>query len=58
MVGETIETVIAYDNGTISKEQFWQLCQFKYPTHQICFCTEKALEYLEFAKAQEVGANE
>ena len=31
----------------ISKEAFWELVKFKYPTHQIVFCTEKALQTLK-----------
>lgn len=37
-----------YIRGTITREQFWVLAKFKYPTHQIAFCTEKALECLTF----------
>ena len=32
----------------ISKEAFWELVKFKYPTHQIVFCTEKALQTIKF----------
>ncbi len=34
--------------GRISKMAFWELVKFKYPTHQIVFCTEAALETLCF----------
>ena len=34
--------------GNISKEAFWLLVKFKYPTHQIVFCTEEALKTLQF----------
>lgn len=34
--------------GVITREQFWALAKFKYPTHQIAFCTEAALECLTF----------
>ena len=34
--------------GTISREAFWELAKFKYPTHQITFCTGKALQTLAF----------
>lgn len=34
--------------NTITREQFWSLAKFKYPTHQIAFCTEKALDCLTF----------
>ena len=29
-------------------EQFWVLAKFKYPTHQINFCTKEALKCLEY----------
>lgn len=32
----------------ISKAAFWELVKFKYPTHQIVFCTEAALKTLKF----------
>ena len=35
-------------DGSITREQFWVLAKFKYPTHQINFCTEAALKCFEF----------
>jgi len=35
-------------DGILTREQFWVLAKFKHPTHQICFCTEKALKTLQF----------
>ncbi len=35
-----------YINGNISRAAFWELVKFKYPTHQIAFCTESSLETL------------
>lgn len=32
----------------ISKTAFWELVRFKYPTHQIVFCTEAALRTLTY----------
>ena len=32
--------------GNISREAFWTLVEFKYPTHQIVFCTEEAVKTL------------
>ena len=29
-----------YVDGAITREQFWILAKFKYPTHQINFCTK------------------
>lgn len=43
-----------YISGVLTKEQFWVLAKFKHPTHQINFCTEKALECLTFTKSEEV----
>lgn len=37
-----------YMEGKISKAAFWELVKFKYPTHQIVFCTESALKTLCF----------
>ncbi len=49
MADDTIWDYIEdYVSGRISKEAFWVLVKFKYPTHQIVFCTEKALETLTF----------
>ncbi len=39
-----------YINEVINREQFWVLAKFKHPTHQINFCTEKALQCLAFIK--------
>jgi len=35
-------------DGILTREQFWVLAKFKHPTHQICFCNEKALKTLQF----------
>ena len=43
-----------YVDGTITREQFWVLAKFKYPTHQINFCTEKALKCLDYRGDEEV----
>lgn len=37
-----------YMDGSITREQFWVMAQFKYPTHQMNFCTEAALKCLEY----------
>lgn len=34
--------------GVITREQFWALAKFKYPTHQIAFCTEASLACLTY----------
>ncbi len=38
-------------SGNISRAAFWELVKFKYPTHQIVFCTEDALETLQFERS-------
>lgn len=37
-----------YMADRISKAAFWELIKFKYPTHQIVFCTENALKTIKF----------
>ena len=37
-----------YMDGIITREQFWIMAKFKYPTHQINFCTEEALKCLKY----------
>lgn len=44
-----IEDFIA---GVITREQFWILAKFKYPTHQICFATEASLKCLKFVESE------
>lgn len=49
MADDTIWDYIEdFVEGLISREAFWELVKFKYPTHQIVFCTAKALESLKF----------
>ena len=55
MANDQIYNFVAdFIDGVITREQFWVLAKFKYPTHQIVFCTEEALKYLEFVSAEEV----
>lgn len=35
----------------ISKAAFWELVKFKYPTHQIVFCTDIALKTIRFERS-------
>ena len=37
-----------YSEGRISKAAFWELIKFKYPTHQIVFCTQESLKTLKW----------
>lgn len=55
MANDQIYNYVAdYIDGVITREQFWSLAKFKYPTHQINFATRKALKCLEFVSAREV----
>ena len=55
MADDQIYNYIAhYIDGIITREQFWSLAKFKYPTHQICFCTKEALKCLTFVACEEV----
>ena len=55
MANDQIYNYIAdYIDGIITRDQFWSLARFKYPTHQINFCTQEALKCLEFAVSEEV----
>ena len=40
--------VEGFISGKISRDAFWELVKFSYPTHQIVFCTEEALKALTF----------
>ena len=55
MANDQIYNYIAdYVDGVITREQFWVLAKFKYPTHQINFCTDEALKCLKFCRAERV----
>ena len=43
-----------YIDGAITREQFWVLAKFKYPTHQINFCTRESLKCLSYRGFEEV----
>lgn len=56
MANDQIYNYIAdYIDGVITRDQFWSLAKFKYPTHQINFCSTEALKCLDFASAEEVS---
>ena len=38
--------------GDITREQFWELAKFKYPTHQISFHTLAGLNCLTFERSE------
>ena len=55
MAGDQVwDYVEDYMDGSISKEAFWELVKFKYPTHQIVFCTEEALKTLRFEGSEKI----
>lgn len=52
MADDTIwDYVEDYVRGVISDEAFWALVKFRYPTHQVVFATEKALNALQFQRS-------
>lgn len=38
----------------ITRAAFWELAKFRHPTHQIAFCTDKALKCLKFIGIEEL----
>ena len=55
MANDQIYNFIAdYMDGIITREQFWAMARFKYPTHQINFCSAEALKCLEFVSSEEI----
>ena len=44
-----------FNAGIITREQFWVLAKFKYPTHQICFATEASLKCLTFVESEKIS---
>jgi hypothetical protein len=47
-----IEDFIA---GIITREQFWGLAKFKYPTPQTCFATEASLKCLSYIESETIS---
>ena len=55
MADDQIYNYVAdFMNGVLTREQFWVLAKFKYPTHQINFCTREALKCIVFKGYEEV----
>ncbi len=46
--------VADFISGLLTREQFWVLAKFKYPTHQINLCTPAALQCLTFKSSEEL----
>lgn len=56
MANDQIYNFIAdYIDGILTREQFWVMAKFKYPTHQIAFCSPDALKCLNFVSSEEVS---
>ena len=51
---EVYNYVADFLSGAISRAAFWELVKFRYPTHQICFHTERALKSLSYLNARAV----
>ena len=59
MANDTIWNYVNdFVNGVISREAFWALAKFRYPTHQICFHTAESLKCLKFIKCEEIPRDE
>jgi hypothetical protein len=55
MADDTIWDYIEdYIGEIITREAFWVLVKFKYPTHQIVFCTDKALRTLKYERSYSI----
>ena len=39
--------------GVITRDAFWELAKFRHPTHQIAFCSDRALECIRFIGVEE-----
>ena len=51
---EVYNYVADFLSGIISRQAFWELVKFRYPTNQICFHTEKSLQCIKFVNARMV----
>ena len=55
MADDQIYNYIAdFMNGVLTREQFWVLAKFKYPTHQINFCTSEVLKCITYKGYEEI----
>lgn len=56
MANDQIYNYIAdYIDGVITRDQFWVLARFKYPTHQINFSSPESLKCLAFVSGEEAA---
>lgn len=44
-----------YLNQELTREQFWVLAKFKYPTHQVSFHTISGLDCLKFERSERIA---
>ena len=51
---QTYNLIADLEDGIITREQFFSLVKFKYPTYQICFASERSLGCLKFEYSEEV----
>lgn len=42
-------------NGIITRDAFWELAKFSYPTHQITFCTNDSLKCIKYVDSKEIN---
>ncbi len=55
MANEQVWNYVAdFIAGVLTREQFWVLAKFKHPTHQIAFCSSRAIGCLRFLESYEV----
>jgi len=55
MADDTVwDYVEDFMEGRISRNAFWELVKFKYPTHQIVFCNDTALQCISFKDSKAV----
>ena len=51
---EVYNYVTDFLTGVITRAAFWELTKFRYPTHQICFHSNRSLQSIQFMRAREV----
>lgn len=55
MADDTVYSRVSeYIRGKLTRDQFFYICNFRYITHQYCFCTERSLRYLKFLESYKV----
>lgn len=55
MADDTIwDFIESFCDGKIPRSAFWDIVKFRYPTHQIVFCTQTALQTIRFQRSYAV----